>query len=98
MEEYDEPAFDSDTLIDPELDTRSERFNPIKALFSPDIHLAANVRIFDNVAQFESNLNRQKQSEQQTSVNSPSHNILLFSEITYINDSIMRLKFISRFG
>lgn len=55
MEETDEPIFDSEALIDPELDFRSERFNPLKALYSPDTPATIkNVKLYDNLAQFES--------------------------------------------
>lgn len=61
MDESYEPAFDSETLIDPELDVRSERFNPLKALYSPDTPVPLkDVKIYDNVAQFESIVMRPK--------------------------------------
>lgn len=55
MEETDQPVFNSETLIDPELDFRSERFNPLKALYSPDTPTTiTNVKVYNNLAQYES--------------------------------------------
>lgn len=69
MEEIDEPVFDSETLIDPELDFRSERFNPLKALYSPDTPVTIkNVKVYNNLAQFESIVMKQRESVQVTEV------------------------------
>lgn len=69
MEEIDEPVFDSETLIDPELDFRSERFNPLKALYSPDTPVTIkNVKLYNNLAQFESIVMKQRDSDQATEV------------------------------
>lgn len=69
MDDYDEPLFDSDMLIDPELDIRSERFNPLKALYSPDIPVSIeNAKIYDNISQFESNVIKKKTSNHLVSV------------------------------
>lgn len=41
-------------ILDPELDIKSEKFNPLKALTSPDFVLPVEkAKIFDNVAAFE---------------------------------------------
>lgn len=54
--------------IDPELDIRSEYFNPIKALYAPEIKIPVqNPRLYNNVAQYESAMKRLESG--QTSVN-----------------------------
>lgn len=45
----------ADKILDPELDIRSDKFNPLKALTSSDFVVPVkNAKIYDNVAQFES--------------------------------------------
>lgn len=69
MEEIDEPVFDSETLIDPELDFRSERFNPLKALYSPDTPATIkNVKLYNNLSQFESIVMKERDRVQVTEV------------------------------
>ena len=43
----------SDTS-DESLDVRSEKFDPLKALYSSKVRLASSVPIFDNISKFES--------------------------------------------
>lgn len=69
MGEIDEPVFDSESLIDPELDFRSERFNPLKALYSPDTPATIkNIKVYNNLAQFESFVMKGRESVQVTEV------------------------------
>lgn len=39
---------------DESLDAESEKFNPLKALYSPKVRLPSSVPIYDNVSKFES--------------------------------------------
>lgn len=60
--------------IDPELDIRSEYFNPIKALYAPEIHMSLpNAKLYDNVAQYEAAMKIQGTSR--SSVSSLRENI-----------------------
>lgn len=36
------------------LDVGSEKFDPLKALYSPKVHFAPSVPIYDNISKFES--------------------------------------------
>lgn len=46
--------------IDPELDFRSEQFNPLKALTSDKTYIPVKTaKVFDNIAMFESAMRRQ---------------------------------------
>lgn len=50
----------SSEAIDPELDIRSEQFNPLKALYASSIQMPVeNTPLFNNLAQYESALKRQ---------------------------------------
>ncbi|KYN02351.1 PREDICTED: U7 snRNA-associated Sm-like protein LSm11 [Cyphomyrmex costatus] len=49
----DQADEDSETS-DESLDVRSEKFDPLKALYSPKVRLAARVPIYDNISKFES--------------------------------------------
>lgn len=50
--------------IDPELDIRSELFNPLKALLSPEIKISIkDAPMYNNVAQYESEM-RKSQTDQ----------------------------------
>lgn len=50
--------------IDPELDIRSELFNPLKALLSPEIRIPIkNAPQYNNVAHYESAMRRQESGE-----------------------------------
>lgn len=50
--------------IDPELDIRSELFNPLKALLSPEIQIPVkDAPQYDNVAQYESAMKKQQTAE-----------------------------------
>lgn len=54
----DEPQSE---CIDPELDIRSEHFNPLKALYAPEIDIPIqNAQLFNNLAHYESALKRQQ--------------------------------------
>lgn len=44
---------DSETS-DESLDATSEKFDPLKALYSPKVRLASSVPIYDNISKFES--------------------------------------------
>lgn len=44
---------DSETS-DESLDVKSEKFDPLKALYSPKLRLASSVPIYDNISKFES--------------------------------------------
>lgn len=47
--------------IDPELDIRSELFNPIKALLSPEIQIPIkDAPLYNNVAHYESAMRKQQ--------------------------------------
>lgn len=47
--------------IDPELDIRSEHFNPLKALYAPEIDIPVkNAPHYNNIAHYESALKRQQ--------------------------------------
>ncbi|XP_012538283.1 U7 snRNA-associated Sm-like protein LSm11 [Monomorium pharaonis] len=47
-------AEDNGDTSDESLDAESERFDPLKALYSSKVQLAASVPIYDNVSKFES--------------------------------------------
>lgn len=50
--------------IDPELDIRSELFNPLKALLSPEIQIPIkDAPYYNNVAHYESAMKRQQAGE-----------------------------------
>lgn len=50
--------------IDPELDIRSDLFNPLKALLSPEIQIPIkDAPQYNNVAQYESAMKRQQTGE-----------------------------------
>lgn len=50
--------------IDPELDIRSELFNPLKALLSPEIQIPIkDAPYYNNVAHYESAMKRQQTGE-----------------------------------
>lgn len=51
---------DSTTInIDPELDIRSDKFNPLKALLTEEkLVLQKNAPIYDNISMFESRMKR----------------------------------------
>lgn len=54
--------------IDPELDIRSEYFNPLKALYAPEIQYPiANPRLYNNVAQYEAAMKREGSSDNSVS-------------------------------
>lgn len=53
----------SPKTLDPELDIRSERFNPLKALYSKDIQIPENSTQYDNIAQFESVVIKKKSND-----------------------------------
>lgn len=47
--------------LPPELDIRSELFDPLKALYSDEIYIPVrNARIYDNIGKYESEMNRPK--------------------------------------
>lgn len=54
------PNTPTNTVIDPELDIRSEKFNPLKALLSPNTIIPyPDEKIYDNIAAFEAKLRKQ---------------------------------------
>lgn len=60
MSESSRTSSSSEAKYDPELDIRSEFFNPLKALYSPDTPIPVkDAPIYNNVAEFESMLRRQ---------------------------------------
>lgn len=53
--------------LPPELDIRSELFDPLKALYSNDIYIPVkNARIYDNIGKYESEMNRPKDDKTNT--------------------------------
>lgn len=62
MDDRIETVADADrttTGIDPELDIRSDKFNPLKALLTTEkLVLNENAPIYDNIAVFESRMKR----------------------------------------
>lgn len=51
----DDTAPDESKPIDPELDIRSEAFNPLKAIYSTKTYVpVTKAKIYDNIAKFES--------------------------------------------
>ena len=72
----------SDTS-DESLDVRSEKFDPLKALYSSKVRLASSVPIYDNISKFESIL---KGINVSTKVRI-AHCLLLSALISSINQS-----------
>lgn len=51
-------------VSDPELDIRSEYFNPLKALLSPELHMPIrDAPMYNNIAHYESVMRRQQAGE-----------------------------------
>lgn len=69
---YEQPSTSSRPLIDPELDIRSEKFNPLKALYTPyPLIPYPDVRLHDNIASFEASVKKRAlvQSEHNVKIN-----------------------------
>jgi len=47
-------ADENSETSDESLDAGSEKFDPLKALYSPKVRLASTVPIYDNISKFES--------------------------------------------
>lgn len=61
------PKTDKKVAVDPELDVTSDKFNPLKALTSPNFVLPVKkAKVFDNVAVFESFWRRSLSGETST--------------------------------
>lgn len=69
--------------IDPELDIRSELFNPIKALLSPEIQIPIkDAPQYNNVAHYESAMRKQQTGESVSSMLLNTNNLLFFCLLT----------------
>lgn len=57
-------------VTDPELDIRSEYFNPLKALLSPELHMPIkDAPMYNNIAHYESTMKRQQAAGKSVSLN-----------------------------
>lgn len=89
-EKHEEPSTSRE--IDPELDIRSEKFNPLKALLSPQTIIPyPNAPTLDNIAIFESKLKKRalKQSEKNVkSHEKQTHTAQPSTSSSYIQDEL----------